>query len=79
MYIDIMYINIYKVHVYIYNICMHVHGYMCSVSCAKTPQWSYKVLSKKTALSLSADVASRVNMNDKKKNIYIFIFIFLIL
>ena len=36
----------------------------------KHPQWSYKVLSKKTALSLSADVASRVNMNDKKKYLY---------
>ena len=29
----------------------------CGVSCAKALQWSYKVLSKKTAQSLSADVA----------------------
>lgn len=74
MYINIMYINIYKC-MCIYIICMHVHGYMCSVSCAKTPQWSYKVLSKKTALSLSADVASRVTINNICIYIYIYIYI----
>ena len=69
-----MYINIYKcMCIYIYIIYIHVNGYMCSVSCAKTPQWSYKVLSKKTAQSLSADVASRFNIS----NIYIYLYIFI--